>query len=168
MNAVRLFNQAPQICMIIRLYIVFLDSKECGNSWNHLGASATTLVSVRNTGVFRTALTALTEHRTLWRRITCYPSPRRQVPLHTYLLHCVVTYKHHQNDTCVTLFAVAAVLLKLITQRLAMFNTWRCLCLSPAAASLGMLLVCLEIIATTYRSTIFKTYAFSVYSHLCI
>jgi len=35
--------------------------------------SATTLVSVRNTGVLRTALTALTEPRTLWRRITRYP-----------------------------------------------------------------------------------------------
>jgi len=31
-----------------------------------------------------------------------------------------------------------------------------------------MLLVCLEIIATTYRSMIFKTYAFSLYSHLFI
>jgi len=39
---------------------------------------------------------------------------------------------------------------------------------SPAAASLDMLRVHLEIIATTYRSTIFKTYAFSLYSHLCI
>jgi len=38
----------------------------------------------------------------------------------------------------------------------------------PAAASLEMLLVHLEIIATTYCSTIFKTYAFSLYSHLCI
>ena len=54
---------------------------------------------------------------------------------------------------CVTLFAVAAVMLKPFTQRL---------------ASLGMLLVCLEIIATTYRSTIFKTYAFGLYSPLCI
>jgi len=31
-----------------------------------------------------------------------------------------------------------------------------------------MLLVRLEIIATTYRSTIFKTHLFSLYSHLCI
>ena len=53
-------------------------------------------------------------------------------------------------------------------QRLAMFNSWQCLCLSPAAASLGVLLVRLEIIASTYCSTIFKTYAFSWYSHLCI
>jgi len=48
---------------------------------------------------------------------------------------------------------VAAVILKAFTQRL---------------ASLGMLLVRLEIIATTYRSTIFKTYAFSLYFPLCI
>jgi len=34
--------------------------------------------------------------------------------------------------------------------------------------SLGTLLVRLEIIATTHRSTIFKTHVFSLYSHLCI
>jgi len=39
---------------------------------------------------------------------------------------------------------------------------------SPAATSLEMLLVHLELIATTNRSTIFKTYAFSLYPHLCI
>jgi len=39
---------------------------------------------------------------------------------------------------------------------------------SPTAASLEMLRVHLENIATTYRSTIFKTYAFSLYSHVCI
>ena len=33
---------------------------------------------------------------------------------------------------------------------------------------LGTLLVCLEIIATTYHSTIVKTHVFSLYSHLCI
>jgi hypothetical protein len=35
-------------------------------------------------------------------------------------------------------------------------------------SSLGMLLVRLDIIATTYRSTIFKTHIFSLYCHLCI
>jgi len=35
-------------------------------------------------------------------------------------------------------------------------------------SSFGMLLVRLEIIATTYRSMIFKTHVFSLYSHLCI
>ena len=45
--------------------------------------SATTGVSVWNTRVFRTALTALTEPSTLWRRITRYPSPRRRVAFHS-------------------------------------------------------------------------------------
>jgi len=36
------------------------------------------------------------------------------------------------------------------------------------SSSLGTLLVRLEIIATTYRSTIDKTQVFSLYSHLCI
>jgi len=34
--------------------------------------------------------------------------------------------------------------------------------------SLGTLLLRLEIIAVTYRSTIFKTHVFSLYSHLSI
>ena len=38
------------------------------------------------------------------------------------LLHFVVTFTHHQKDTCVTLFAGAAVLLKPFTQCLAMLN----------------------------------------------
>ena len=50
---------------------------------DNLCASATTLVSVRNTQVFRMALTALTEPRTLWRRISRFPSPRRWVALHS-------------------------------------------------------------------------------------
>jgi len=118
----------------------------------HFPPSATTLVSVRNTRVFWTALTALTEPRTLWRRITRYP-------LHTYLLYCTVMYTHIR--TTPVLHAS-----QLCWSRL--HNAWQRFCLSPAAASLGMLLVRLEIIATTYSSTIFKTYAFSLYSHLCI
>jgi len=122
-------------------------------------ASATTLVSVRNTRVFRTALTPLTEPRTLGRRITRYASPRRQVTLHTYLLYFLLTYTHIRTTR--VLHAS-----QLCWSRL--HNAWQCFCLSPAAASLGMLLVSLEIIATTYRSMIFKTYAFSSYSDLCI
>ena len=38
------------------------------------------------------------------------------------LLYIVVTFTHHQKDTCVTLFAGAAVILKPFTQRLAMLN----------------------------------------------
>jgi len=36
------------------------------------------------------------------------------------------------------------------------------------SSSLGTLVIALEIIATTYCSTIFKTHVFSVYCHLCI
>jgi len=87
---------------------------------------------------------------------TSYPLTENytlHVALHTYLLYFLVMYTHDQNDTCVTLFAVAAVILKPFTQRLAF---------------LGMLRMRLDIVATTYRSMIFKTYAFSLYSHLYI
>jgi len=40
--------------------------------------------------------------------------------------------------------------------------------LGKLTSSLGPLLVQLEIIATTYRSTIFKTHVFSLYSHLSV
>jgi len=38
------------------------------------------------------------------------------------LLYIVVIFMHHQKDTCVTLFAGAAVMLTPFTQRLAMLN----------------------------------------------
>jgi len=38
------------------------------------------------------------------------------------LLYFVLTFMHHENDTCVALFAGAAVMLKPFTQRLAMLN----------------------------------------------
>jgi len=38
------------------------------------------------------------------------------------LLYIVVTFTHHQKDTCVTLLAGAAVMLKPFTQCLAMLN----------------------------------------------
>jgi len=38
------------------------------------------------------------------------------------LLDFVVTFTHHQKDTCVTLFAGAAVMLKPFTQRVVMLN----------------------------------------------
>jgi len=41
-------------------------------------------------------------------------------------------------------------------------------CAWNAAGAPGMLQVHLEIIATTYRSTIVKTHVFRLYSHLCI
>jgi len=75
-----------------------------------------------NTRVIQMALMALTEPRTLRLRCTCYPWPRRRVALHMYLLYSLLMFTHHQKDTCVTLFAGAAVILKLFTQRLAMVN----------------------------------------------
>jgi len=82
--------------------------------------SATTLVSVRNTRVFRMALTALMERRTLWRRITRYPSPRRRVALRTYsftLWWCLRTIRRtrvlHSSEG-----------LQLCSSRL--HNAWQC------------------------------------------
>ena len=82
--------------------------------------SAAKLISIWNTWVFQTALTALTEPLTLWRRIRLYQSPRRQVALHTYLLDLVLAYTHDHNDTWVTPFTGAAFMPKPFTQRLAM------------------------------------------------
>jgi len=63
-----------------------------------------------------------------------------------YVLLCfVVTFTNHQKDTCVTFFAGAAVMLKPFTQLLVMLNH-----------------------SYYLSSTIFKTYAYSLYSHLCI
>jgi len=58
-------------------------------------ASATTLVSVTNTQVFRMALTALTEPGTLWRKITRFPSPRRQSRVYwTDVVAFTCTWEH--------------------------------------------------------------------------
>ena len=69
----------------------------------HDSPSATTLVSVRNTKVFQSALTALTEPRTLWQRNTWFPSARRQVMLHTYLLYFAPGYAPSERHVCYTL-----------------------------------------------------------------
>jgi len=54
---------------------------------------------------------------------TSYPLPENYtLPVAYVLLYFVVTFTHHQKDTCVTLFAGAAVMLKPFTQRLAMLN----------------------------------------------
>jgi len=65
---------------------------------NEAGTSATTLVSVWNTRVFRTALTALAEPRTLWRRIrrdgSCGIPPLRHLLYHASYScnasHCIL------------------------------------------------------------------------------
>jgi len=96
-------------------------------SWNteHV-SSATTLVSVWNTRVFRTALMALTEPCTLQQRITCLLSSRQRVLLHTYL---------HSYEPGIRTIRMTPVLhssqgLQLCCSRL--HNAWRCLCLSSA------------------------------------
>jgi len=38
------------------------------------------------------------------------------------LLHCVLTFRHHPKDTCVTLFAGVAVMVEYFTHRLPMLN----------------------------------------------
>jgi hypothetical protein len=95
-------------------------------------ALATTQVYVRNTWVFRSALTALTENYTL---------PVAQATGRSLL------------DWC------SALQVPRITVE--QFG-------KTTSSSLGMLLVRVEIIATTNCSKIFKTHVFSSYSHLCI
>jgi hypothetical protein len=91
-----------------------------------MSASATTLFSVWNTWVFRTALTALTEPCTLWLRITRFPWPRRLVMLHTYLQY----YAPGIRTIRTTPVLHSSQGLQLCCSRL--HNAWRCLCLSPA------------------------------------
>ena len=95
--------------------------------WISDGPSATTLVSIRNTGVFRTALTV---PHTLWRRITCFPSPRRRVTLHTYLLYFAPGMWWRIRTIRMTGVLHSSQGLQLCCSRL--HNAWRCLWLSPA------------------------------------
>jgi len=121
-------------------------------------SSTTTLLSLRNTRVFQTALMALADPRTLGWRITWYPSPRRRVVFHTYLLYFVVMFTHHPKDTCVTLFAGAVVMLKPFTQSLAMlnhsyylsFNDFQNLCIQFVFS-----FICLCINIATYLHTVY-------------
>ena len=106
-------------------------------------ASARTLVSVGNTRVFRTALTALTEPCTPRRSITRYSSLMRPLALHTYSLTLWWRVRTIRK-TCVLHSSQG---LQLCWSHL--HNAWRC-----------------QIIATN-SSTDFKTYACSLYSHLC-
>jgi len=83
-----------------------------------LPTSAMTPVCFRNARVFRMALMALMDPRTLWPIITRFPSPRRRVMLLRCLVYFVVNYTHHQEDPCVTILAGSAVMLKPYTQHL--------------------------------------------------
>jgi len=114
---------------VIWIYMPKFAGQSAGK-WLGLCPSATTLLSIRNTRVCRTALTAPTEPHTLWWRITCLPSPRWRVSLHTYLLYftpgmwwCI----HPIRRTCVL---HSLQWLQLCCSSL--HNDWRCLCLSKA------------------------------------
>jgi len=98
--------------------------------------SATTLVYLWNTRVFRTALTALTEPRTLWRRITRFPSPRWLVALHTHL-------NYYAPGICTirtTRVLHSSQGLQLCCSH--SHNAWRCLCLSSADSHIVALRHC--------------------------
>ena len=133
--------------------ILFRSFLQCWFS----SASATTPVSVWNTLVFRTALTALTEPRTLWRRIEHDPSPKRRIALHTSLVAAIIPFLLFSRRVAlyITLAAPASGFhyfasgmwwhihtirttrtlhssqgLQLCSSRLQ--NAWRCLCLYSA------------------------------------
>jgi len=122
--------------------------------------SVTTLASCWNTRVFRMALTALMEPRTLWRRITCYPSPRRWVALHTYL---------HSFAPGIRTISTTSVLqssqgLQLCCSRL--HNAWKCLCLSLADSHILPLRYCYSYISDAALAP--YMFSFEILSHIAI
>ena len=123
------------------------------------GSSATTLVSVWNTEVFRTALTALTEPRTLWRRITRYPSPRRRVALHTHLHY----YAPGIRTIRTTRVLHSSQGLQLCCSR--SYNAWRCLWLSSANSHIVRLRYCYNISDAAIAPYMFS---FEILLHIAI
>jgi len=81
------------------------------------------------------------------------------------LIYFVVTFTHHQKDTCVTLFAGAAVMLKPFKQRLAMlnhsyylsFNDFQNLCIQFVFSSMYL---CINI--ATYLHTVYLDWQHAV------
>ena len=133
-------------------------------------SSATTLVSVWNTRVFRTALTALAEPRTLWQRIRRDPSPKRRVALHTSLAAAIIPCLLFLRRVALYITLAALVSgflyfasgmwwrictirttrmlhssqgLQLCSSRL--HNAWRCLCLSSADSHMPHSHLCLAL-----------------------
>jgi hypothetical protein len=134
---------------------------------SRLVPSETTLVSVWNTRVIWTALTALVKPRTCWPRIRGDPSPKRRIALHTSLASA--------NIPCLVFFQRVALYITLPTpasgflyfpsgmwwsirtlRTTRMFHTshglqlfssrldnaWRCLCLSSANSHMPHSHVC--------------------------
>jgi hypothetical protein len=129
-----LIRAYAEACLISRMYIHFTVSfRAClMSAWQHNGWelqlrdawSATTQVSVWNTQVFRTALTALTEPGTLWQRITRFPSPRWRAGLHTHLYYYAPSI--HTIRTSRVLHSSQGLQLCWCHSH----QAWRCLCLS--------------------------------------
>jgi hypothetical protein len=121
--------------------------------------SATTLVSVWNTRVFQTALTALMKPRTLWRRITRYPSPRRQVALHTHLhyyvpgIRTIITTRVLHSSQGLQLCCIRS------------HNAWQCICLSSADSHILPLRYCYNILDAALAPYMFS---FEILSHIAI
>jgi len=120
----------------ITVQLVILPQLYVNKSMNRMSSpsapssSATTLVSVRNTREFQMALTALTEPCTCWRRITCFPSPRRWVMLDTHFLYFVSGMWWCIRTVRTTRVLHSSQGLQLCYSPL--HNTWPCLCLSSA------------------------------------
>jgi hypothetical protein len=123
-----------------------------------LMSSATTLGSVWNTRVFRTALMALTESRTLWRRITRIPSRQRWVALHTHLHY----YAPGIRTIRTTHVLHSSQGLQLCCS--CSHNSWRCICLSSADSHILPLRYCCisDAALTPYM------FSFEILSHIAI
>jgi len=106
-------------------------------------SSATTLDSIRNTWLFRTTVTALTEPCTHWRISTLFPSPSRWVVLHTYLLYFVSGRQWRIHTIRTTRVLNSSQGLKFWSGRLR--NAWWCLCLSSADSHMPHSHLCLAL-----------------------
>jgi len=101
---------------------------------------ATTLVSIRNTRVFQTALMAPTEPRTLGPRIRRFPSPCWRAALRTYLLYFAPAMWWCIHAIRTTRVVHSSQGLQLCCSR--SHNGWRCLCLFPAKCHILPLSYC--------------------------
>ena len=106
------------------------------NAFRMHNTSATTQISVWKTWVFPTALTALTEPRTLGHRITCFP-------LHTHLLYFAPGMWSRICTIRTTRMLHSLQGLHLCSRRL--HNAWQCLCLSSADSHMPQFHLCLAL-----------------------
>jgi hypothetical protein len=141
-------------CHLLYLLIIRIIKWSMGQ-WT---TSATTLVSVWNTRVFRSAQMALTKPHTLWRRITRFPSPWRRVTLHTHR-HYYAPGIRTIRTTCVLHFSQGLQLCCSCSH-----NAWPCLCLSLADSHILPLRYCYISDAALAPSM----FSFEILSHIAI